>query len=479
MLIRPYYHTISTLLCFVCTFWILPSIGMPTSECIHPTNYSDFTLLLVNNSLIATGGNSQTLEIWTRDLSDGLDIKAENCWTNVTAATNNNYSPYKNGIGFKITDSSFAIQAGDSTLSSMSSLALFDLLNQTWTTPLTQGTSPSHRARMSVSLDPTTNVVYFYGGRTELSQQPRNYFNSFYNFDIKTSTWNWPETAYSGGVRPARYGHSSNLISDRLFIIGGKAAVFSSDLNSWTFSSGDFQSILVYDTTQHQAITMATIGDIPPARYSFSTVNAPDGKSIVLFGGQNASSEEIFDASNDIYILDTCTLNWSQPTVEGKPPIARAGHEAIVYKNRYMLIFMGIQNYISGIGPVYVDDIAILDMKSWTWISSISKEEEGINPNMTTPDCRFIFPVIVPDNDNDNENIGNSNVTIVSNQKSSPTTKQLALGITFGVLGFLLLTTTFVIFIIRIRKDVDPKQNPRWIPSALKIKSNRQQQQEQ
>lgn len=27
-------------------------------ECNHPSNYSDFTLLLVNNTLIATGGNT-------------------------------------------------------------------------------------------------------------------------------------------------------------------------------------------------------------------------------------------------------------------------------------------------------------------------------------------------------------------------------------------------------------------------------------
>lgn len=55
--------------------------------------------------------------------------------------------------------------------------------------------------------------------------------------------------------------------SERLFIIGGKTAVHSADSNSWVLSSGDFQSILIYDTAHHQAISMATIGDIPPSRY--------------------------------------------------------------------------------------------------------------------------------------------------------------------------------------------------------------------
>lgn len=76
--------------------------------------------------------------------------------------------------------------------------------------------------------------------------------------------------------------------SDRLFILGGKTAVYSAD-NNWVGTSfGDFQSILgklfaliyceinnlaffllVFDTLSHQASTMATIGDIPPARYRF------------------------------------------------------------------------------------------------------------------------------------------------------------------------------------------------------------------
>lgn len=60
-----------------------------------------------------------------------------------------------------------------------------------------------------------------------------------------------------------------------------------------------------------------------------------------MFGGQNASSESTFDASNEVYVLDTCTLNWSQPIVHGKPPIPRAGHEAISVLNQYMIVMMG------------------------------------------------------------------------------------------------------------------------------------------
>lgn len=208
---------------------------------------------------------------------------------------------------------------------------------------------------------------------------------------------------------------------------------------------------------------MATIGDVPPARYSFSTVNAPDGKSIILFGGQNVSSEKTFDANNDIYVLDTCTLNWSQPIIHNNLPIARAGHEAIIYRDRYMIIMMGIQNFDHENGPIYIDDTAILDMKTWTWIKSIPSLDTSSEQVNSAPGCRFTFPVVIPDSDEGNDNNGSLDSTVVSNTNNSPTTKQLALGITFGVLGFLLLATALFIFIMRIRRDVDATQNPRWI----------------
>ncbi|KAI8052561.1 uncharacterized protein B0P05DRAFT_591734 [Gilbertella persicaria] len=426
-------------------------------DCIHPSNFSDFTVVLINTTVIVTGGNAQSLQVWSRDLINA----PENCWIFHESNQTDLYLPYRNGIGFKVSDTAIAAQAGDSNTSLLSNLSFFDLVTKTWSTPtIFQGTPPSARARMSVSLNTTTHIAYFYGGRTELMQpSSSNYYNAFYSFDINTLTWHWPDTLYSGGNRAARYGHSSNLISERLFIIGGKTAVYASDLDHWVTSPVDLQSVLIYDTVQHQAVTMAALGNIPSSRYSFSAVNGPDGKSIVLFGGQNASNNHLFDAYNDVYVLDTCTLNWSQPIIKGTPPVARAGHEAILFQDQYMVIMMGIQNYSSGSGPVYIDDTAVLDMNSWTWISHIPSH---LSQPTTPPTCRFSFPVVIPDDTRD----GNTTAfdpTVVSNTDTSPTTKQLALGITFGVLGFLLLATAAVIFILRIRKDVDATQNPRWL----------------
>lgn len=191
-----------------------------------------------------------------------------------------------------------------------------------------------------------------------------------------------------------------------------------------------------------------------------------------MFGGQNVSAETSFDATNDIYVLDTCSLNWTKPDIKGTPPIARAGHEAISYLGRYMIIMMGIQNYDPTIGPVYINDAAILDMKSWSWVNSIPTDYTR-NKTRKTSSCRFVFPVVVPDDDGGNDNTTDTfNPSVVQYTNDDSRTKKLALGITFGCLGFLMLATAFVIFILRIRKDVDAKQNPRWIPSVLRRKKS-------
>lgn len=42
---------------------------------------------------------------------------------------------------------------------------------------ITQGSEPSPRARMSVSLNETTKTAWFYGGRTESTEQSSDYVN--------------------------------------------------------------------------------------------------------------------------------------------------------------------------------------------------------------------------------------------------------------------------------------------------------------
>lgn len=108
-------------------------------------------------------------------------------------------------------------------------------------------------------------------------------------------------------------------------------------------------------------------------------------------------------------------------------------------------------------------------MERWRWIERIPERNDGDGDGRhghhSRDDCRFSFPFVSPDEGDDNKQ-DPLNTSVVSNHNKSMTTK-IALGITFGILGFLILATAGVVFILRIRKDVDPKLNPRWLPNVL------------
>lgn len=53
-----YFHSILAIVALLYLDVIQALIDSPTAICDHPRNYSDFTVLLVNNTIIATGGNA-------------------------------------------------------------------------------------------------------------------------------------------------------------------------------------------------------------------------------------------------------------------------------------------------------------------------------------------------------------------------------------------------------------------------------------
>lgn len=65
---------------------------------------------------------------------------------------------------------------------------------------------------------------------------------------------------------------------------------------------------------------------------------APDGHSLVMFGGFSTSNASIiFD---DVWVFDTCYLSWQKQAISGTAPAGRAGHSAVRVGN-YMIIVGG------------------------------------------------------------------------------------------------------------------------------------------
>ncbi|CDH58545.1 hypothetical protein RO3G_08606 [Lichtheimia corymbifera JMRC:FSU:9682] len=439
-----------------------------------PGNFSDFSAILMDQRVYLTGGNSDTIDVWSLDLSTGVDQSCPH-WEPPPSDTSSSSSsitvaPYLYGVAFAGPNDSIYVQSGDRGTTEMDNMVVYNMSSASWHQAAVDATSqlPQSRAEMSATANSTTQVAWFYGGRsTEEKQQAGEqlYYNDFYNFDMQTGVWSWPDIRYAWGQRPARYGHKAVLVSGQLFILGGKTAIRNVSDDSWIFGEADFQSVLVFDTIKNKAVTMATIGDTPDGKLDFSATLAPDGKSIVVFGGinvqqptdQNDPSEADqsgHTVSQDLFVLDVCTLSWSTPVVTGTAPSARAGHEAVSYGN-YMLVMMGYDS-----DGNFVNDIGILNLATWEWVDNIPGEED--EPQPVQPDCRFTFPHM-PDNGGDNGGDGGDEPKVISNPNQSNHTTAKAVGISLGIVGFLACAGAAVFLFLRYRKNARTP-NPRWLP---------------
>lgn len=97
----------------------------------------------------------------------------------------------------------------------------------------------------------------------------------------------------------------------------------------------------------------------PDARRWSSMAYVPLVNSVILFGGDNVSSQ--FD---DTWKFDAALSRWSQITVNGQKPDTRFGHCMISIDNDRILMFGGMKN---NPGIIYYGDTWIFDCSNNTW----------------------------------------------------------------------------------------------------------------
>ncbi|KAI8379271.1 uncharacterized protein BYT42DRAFT_321055 [Radiomyces spectabilis] len=430
-----------------------------------PTN-TDFSAVLINHSIYLITNHSAQFGIWTLDLSQGLSVKECLPWQPplFSDILGPNETSYQDIVAFRGFNDSIYLQPGHTDPHASVSVVRYDTLGS-WEILETPGTIPFARVQQTASTNRVTDLAWFFGGWSQAADGSKTYYNHFYSFDPKAHEWNWPQVKYAWGQRPARYGHSANLIMHQLTILGGEPAVFNSSSNTWVTALPGLQSILVFDTIQLQAVSMITLGDIPPITNGFSAVVKPGSSHIVIFGGYDATAPS-FQPSQDVYIMDTCTLTWSKAQTTGVAPAGRSHHAAVVYGD-YMIILLG--NTLPTAEPN--DSIGILDLRNWTWVDHLPpiNPYESVGSAARGPECMFEFPNM-PHHDIDNGGDGTSgstNPTVISNPNGGSLSTKAAFGIGFGVAGFLIVSAALGYFLYRQRKNAHVN-NPRWLPAKLK-----------
>ncbi|KAI8881796.1 galactose oxidase [Backusella circina FSU 941] len=441
---------------------------LPNLLAVDPPSRSYFSPILNNNTVYVVGGSKSSLNVYSLDLTSGLSTGSPP-WAYSVAPDSSLIKPYERGVAFLGANNKIFIQGGFDTTTQVRSMVSYtptSISTGNWKVESvissTGSNPPGSKAMMTASIDPSTNIAYYYGGISINSDGVTPIYpagNQFYTFNTNTGTWTDISPNYPPKERYGRLQHSSVLVNNQLFIFGGVTVPVTNG-SQGNATHADFESVLVYDIKSNTAISMATTGDIPPDRLGSSAVAGLDGKSIVIYGGYNSNVTSEFESTTDVYVLDTCSLSWSKPSTQGTNPGPLAGHGAVTYGN-YMIVLLGQSNYTIGGGNIaYNTGISILDMSSWKWVDSIP---QGTSSSTTkAASCSFSMPDVSGPLNYDPFNYDQGIVVNPSTTQSKVIKKKEGLGIGFGLLLLLLIVGAAYYFIRRSRRRKNLASNPRW-----------------
>ncbi|KAI9010838.1 hypothetical protein CLU79DRAFT_891175 [Phycomyces nitens] len=173
---------------------------------------------------------------------------------------------------------------------------------------INNATGPPIRLHIQLSLAPN-GKVYIYGG----SEPETVYsFNDLWSFDPITFEYanlTQPNQMY-------RDSHSATALSNgQIVFIGGNVSENKTGITSMP----SLNEIDIYDTNTDKWMHINATGESLEGRTEPGTVLGPDKKTIILYGGSDATASHF----NDVLLLNTDTWVWSRPKISGDYPSAR------------------------------------------------------------------------------------------------------------------------------------------------------------
>ncbi|KAL9455707.1 hypothetical protein AB3S75_005015 [Citrus x aurantiifolia] len=211
-------------------------------------------------------------------------------------------------------------------------LLLLDPLQGTIKAIHTEG-SPSPRLGHTSSL--VGDHMFIIGGRAD----PLNILSDVWVFNMAKCKWTLLEC--SGSVFQPRHRHAAAVIGSKIYVFGG--------LNNDTI----FSSLHVLDTDTLQWKELLINGEGPCARHSHAMLAY--GSRLYMFGGYNGEK-----ALGDLYTFDVHACLWKKEDIAARSPHARFSHTLFLYKN-YLGLFGGCpvrQNY---------QELSLLDLQLHIW----------------------------------------------------------------------------------------------------------------
>jgi len=210
------------------------------------------------------------------------------------------------------------------------------------------GRSPP--ARCHSTLVHCDGQLFLFGGVQSGSKT--QHFNDLWQFDIRRKRWASLDPEDEPSIPVARYGHSSVIYGDRMYVFGGYTfdgergrvcndlMAYSRSMNYWRKIEGP---------------------NVPSPRLFHSL--AVDQSMLYVFGGRNESNEPLFD----FHQFDLNTGSWTRILGTGDQPLARWNHSCVIDESRpnvtYLYIYGGESNDQDCVGDLMRYNI---DQDEWS-----------------------------------------------------------------------------------------------------------------
>ncbi|KAI9305176.1 hypothetical protein BJ944DRAFT_72937 [Cunninghamella echinulata] len=211
------------------------------------------------------------------------------------------------------------------------------------------------------------DTIWTYGGY--INNTKTDTVEVINNFDYKTLKW-MSQTPFSG---PLGIDYTATLAYDNvIYIIGG---VFK---RSGLITQTTFDYITIFDTQKLSWDNFRANGSDPTPRVGHSTIEVPNKKLLIVYGGRRYGST-VDSKLNDYYYVYDIARRVFTPCGAADKTKTRFGHFAALYKSRYLLLSFGYVNRNRTADSLTVIDVD--DPYIPVWLSGISNDNETNSNN--------------------------------------------------------------------------------------------------
>uniref|UniRef100_A0A0A9Y2K0 Host cell factor 1 n=2 Tax=Lygus hesperus TaxID=30085 RepID=A0A0A9Y2K0_LYGHE len=229
-------------------------------------------------------------------------------------------------------------------------LHAYNTVSNQWFCPVVKGDIPHGCAAFGMAADNTR--LLFFGGMVEYGHYSDNLYElqvgPYFSTGSISSRWEWkkmrPKPPRFAPSPSPRLGHSFTYINGKFYVFGGLSNdVPSEDEENLKLPIAAcvkyLNELYVLEFRGNHCYweLPQTYGNPPSPRESHSAVGHTDSlgnPKLIIYGGMSGFR------LGDLWILDINSMTWTQPVVDGPPPLPRSLHTSSVIGDK-MYVFGG------------------------------------------------------------------------------------------------------------------------------------------